>query len=1222
MPRAITELQKSVKSLHHDQQCLHQDQQHTIVTANVLSKNVDSLLAQLGGNVADQEKKLNEQQVLSHNQQQSLSNTTQDTVTAFQHVERSLVQQQQDLAELRRKNRDRSSVPQPGMEYFYTPPILSSTENCVSHLRDNDDQLFFDTRLDEMPPRHESNLFPDHGDSRRAKRSVSSDCYGGSSNLPVISNSKISPPPSFEPQRFLAWRRDFEFWRDLYWYISDSQLLSVTGLSASAVLRNYLIRFVRETRQDPKARSLKNFLDSLQVHFAASNREREAQYLDELLGIHRDSAESIQSFWFRFDELRFRLEGSGIEIPDKMMFLRLMKCLGMTPPMRLSIISTLNCRCLEHSILNLRTVTIELFGVYKEMIGKIDSAHLVNENESEFNETASSTLVARGKARPRKPSMEVNAIRNSMAAANIPNQTMHQSDVLPAAEAPSRVGRCWRCGKTDHLLKQCPMPFTKLLAFAPKRPFNKPGSGLLLTEEEAIALVQNEEALAADSGSTSEIPAVPPNAPCVNDVLEEPPEVLMTDEDWMNRWMEERTFMLTESTSLDKNVPSATYSINDVCPWMADSKNTLCAVRTPNNDCLEYALAAIPRTGKNNSCHSLILDSGATATVAGIKWIRRWMGSSKMSMCPIIQPSMKSFRFGDSRLFHSKGLMIVNGTAPARTKNGVGITREITLGIEIVDTDIPLLLSRSSMAMLGCKLDFENNLLTMHDQTSIPLSILNGGHLSFEWAPSALAPKTEFNIIPNVFTVMDEDILPPGAPNCNVFPVNDNDNDDNMHSASTEPRRLDHDQFLKLHYQMGHADVNAIKRLCTISGWTLDTNEAKEWISNCDCNRCDRIPQMPVVNRHLASFPGEVLMIDVTFIPSTHGGNKPALMMTCPLTRFVSCHFIKDVKPATIITMMLLSWIVLFSYPKVLFCDMGTSFRGEMWEDFCHSYAVGMTCAPRENPNQIGSCEKQSHLIKMGFKAVRDHLNDNWSDEMVLALTCAAHNESPISRGGWTPLYLVTGRPDLLNYPILNNDEASELGQDTTSIQMSRLKSMWMARSTIIKADASHTIKMALKAPLRTGSKETFFQGQLIKCWYPKKQRWITGYRCLADLGRNLVVEMGARIIKVPRQWASAALSPGPQLPPKNEYRNKPGVEQDHSSTENEQTIEDSNVSPADIDDMQVDFPQKGADLSQDLPSNPGTLQKRYFLRSSLISNAMCAQENCDIFRRQITKNL
>ena len=42
---------------------------------------------------------------------------------------------------------------------------------------------------------------------------------------------------------------------------------------------------------------------------------------------------------------------------------------------------------------------------------------------------------------------------------------------------PGKGIQCYRCGKTDHVLRDCPIPYTKTLAFAPQKSDGKQGKG-------------------------------------------------------------------------------------------------------------------------------------------------------------------------------------------------------------------------------------------------------------------------------------------------------------------------------------------------------------------------------------------------------------------------------------------------------------------------------------------------------------------------------------------------------------------------------------------------------------------------------------------------------------------------------------------------------------------------------------------------------------------------
>ena len=172
-----------------------------------------------------------------------------------------------------------------------------------------------------------------------------------------------------------------------------------------------------------------------------------------------------------------------------------------------------------------------------------------------------------------------------------------------------------------------------------------------MTEEEALALSANEEALLGGMENLPEV-AHAPNTTNPNAIPETSHEILMTDEEWVNHWVGNRTFIVSESSpsSADKNVLADSLVKNDVCPPMTDG---VPAIPVHVDTINEHVFAATPTKFDLVENQSPVLDSGATATVAGIKWIQRWLSKSKESRRPQIQASVKSFRFGDSRLFNS-----------------------------------------------------------------------------------------------------------------------------------------------------------------------------------------------------------------------------------------------------------------------------------------------------------------------------------------------------------------------------------------------------------------------------------------------------------------------------------------------------------------------------------------------------------------------------------------
>ena len=160
------------------------------------------------------------------------------------------------------------------------------------------------------------------------------------------------------------------YWRDIYRHVEDPQLLSITGLHAPVILRKFLMTSMRDTRDMPRERTINQFLKVLESQFSAHIREREMFHLDEVMALKRDSAETVQSFWFRYEDLMHQLSDYNLVFPQNMMFLRMLKGLNISPAVRLSIITRLDCRNQSHTLENLRVVSTELLGVYRDVMGK------------------------------------------------------------------------------------------------------------------------------------------------------------------------------------------------------------------------------------------------------------------------------------------------------------------------------------------------------------------------------------------------------------------------------------------------------------------------------------------------------------------------------------------------------------------------------------------------------------------------------------------------------------------------------------------------------------------------------------------------------------------------------------------------------------------------------------------------------------------------------------
>ena len=85
---------------------------------------------------------------------------------------------------------------------------------------------------------------------------------------------KLIPPPEFSAARYATWKKEVNYWRELYSYVSEGQIMCTLGLTATSELKRILMHFVKTTRHDPRLRSINNLFAILGENYAVSSREK------------------------------------------------------------------------------------------------------------------------------------------------------------------------------------------------------------------------------------------------------------------------------------------------------------------------------------------------------------------------------------------------------------------------------------------------------------------------------------------------------------------------------------------------------------------------------------------------------------------------------------------------------------------------------------------------------------------------------------------------------------------------------------------------------------------------------------------------------------------------------------------------------------------------------------------------------------------------------------
>ena len=118
--------------------------------------------------------------------------------------------------------------------------------------------------------------------------------------------------------------------------------------------------------------------------------------------------------------------------------------------------------------------------------------------------------------------------------------------------------------------------------------------------------------------------------------------------------------------------------------------------------------------------NTAVLDCGAAGTVCGKMWLKCYIDTldDKDKNKIVYKESSNRFKFGDGNKVCSQQLVKI----PAL----IGQT-EVFIETDVVDTDIPLLLSKKSMKRAGTELNFRNDTVTMFNP-KLDLHVTRSGH--------------------------------------------------------------------------------------------------------------------------------------------------------------------------------------------------------------------------------------------------------------------------------------------------------------------------------------------------------------------------------------------------------------------------------------------------------------------------------------------------------------
>ena len=470
----------------------------------------------------------------------------------------------------------------------------------------------------------------------------------------------------------------------------------------------------------------------------------------------------------------------------------------------------------------------------------------------------------------------------------------------------------------------------------------------------------------------------------------------------------------------------------------------------------------------DETINKAVLDCGASRTVCGTEWYTIYLDSlpEKVRKAITERSSDTMFKFGVGMMRASKRV-----TIPVTICD-----RDIRLEVDVVDTDIPLLVSLQTMKKLGMNIDFETDMAKIGDKV-FTLETTSTGH----YAMSLSREKD-----PSYINLVTFEIL----------------------SSVAEPGSVGaKKKALKLHKRFAHAGSGRLIKLLK-NAEMLDRELEKELValdSSCDfCLKHKRAAPRPTVALPLAYEFNELVTMDLKQI------NGQWILHCCDyVTRFSAAHVLESKDADEVMEKLFEIWIAPYGPMEKILADNGGEFVNDKWQAMFSAFNILYKDTASEAPFQNGICERHNDLIgHMTMKVIEDV-----RCTLQVGLMWAIHaKNSLISVLGFSPYQLVFGKNP--NIPGNSTNKLPAMTSYTPSQTVANhLNSLRMAREAYIKAENANRVQRALRGRVYAGTHQRFLSGDVV--YYKKKnmKQWQGPGKVLGQDGAQVLVKTGARTL-------------------------------------------------------------------------------------------------------------
>ena len=460
-------------------------------------------------------------------------------------------------------------------------------------------------------------------------------------------------------------------------------------------------------------------------------------------------------------------------------------------------------------------------------------------------------------------------------------------------------------------------------------------------------------------------------------------------------------------------------------------------------------------------------------------------------------PDNTKFRFGDGPVYVSKKIAVI----PIQLGS-----QKFKLHTSVVECDIPLLISRATLARADAYIGFRRDELWIGNER-IDVIETESGHLC--------VPITNRNVKQSVKQVLFS------------CPLQKDDDKANVSKIS------------KLHKQFAHPTPEKLIDLIRTSGIVDKKIEdtVKEISKNCDiCARFKRPPLRPVVAMPLASEFNEVVAMDLKFIDQV-----PVLHMIDHATRYSMSVHLRNKKAITVVEGAMNYWIRIFGAPsKYFLSDNGGEFVNNELFELADKFNFQVETTAAESCWSNGLVERHHCMIEDNVRKVQAEANC----PLELAIPWANSAKNALANVyGFSSNQLVFGRN--INVPSVHHDKLPAHNESCASKWIARhLMALHKTRQAFITQESCEKLRRALNRQTRNFS-DIVYQTQ-DRVYYKKKdsKEWLGPGKVIGCEKSQYLIKDGGGYTRVhPCRMQLAILSdshgmPGNVLVEKCDVRN------------------------------------------------------------------------------------